>query len=134
MIEYKEFGSELIDRIKEIYAAENWLSYLNDDDKLRRAFDNSLYILGAFDSDKLVGFVRCVGDAEHVLLVQDLIVDKDYQRRAIGSTLFNMTWDKYKNVRMFHVVTDNKAVAANNFYRSFDMKTLDEGGMVSYFR
>ena len=80
MILYKEFDNTLIERVKEIYALEGWTAYLNSDEKLMRAFENSLYILGAFDDEKLIGFVRCVGDGEHILLVQDLIVDKAYQK------------------------------------------------------
>ena len=34
MIEYKEFGVEEIERVKEIYVAECWSAYLNDDEAL----------------------------------------------------------------------------------------------------
>ncbi len=134
MIEYKEFGSELLDRVKEIYKTESWMAYLRDDEKLISAFNNSAYILGAFENDNLIGFVRCVGDEEHIILIQDIIVEKDFQQRGIGTELFKKVWDRYKHVRMFHVVTDAKSEIPNKFYKSFDMKTLDEGGMVSYFR
>lgn len=133
-MEYREFGSELIDRVKEIYATACWASYLKEDEKLVRAFDNSMYILGAFESDKLIGFVRCVGDGEHIVLVQDLIVDRAHQQRGIGTALFQKVWDRYQNVRMFHVVTSKDDPVPNKFYQSFHMKVLDKGGMVSYFR
>lgn len=134
MIDYKEFGSEYLEQVKSIYEAEQWCAYLRDDDKLKRAFDKSLYLLGAFDGDKLVGFIRCVGDGEHILLVQDLIVTPSYQKRGIGSKLFKMIWEKYAAVRMFHVVTDINDKLDNHFYQSFGMKKLEEGDMVSYFR
>lgn len=134
MIQYKEFDSSLIERIKEIYELEGWRAYLNNDEKLIRAFDNSLYLLGAFDGEKLVGFVRCVGDGEHILLVQDLIVDKEYQKQGIGTTLFRTVWDKYKDVRMFQVNTDLEDKVDNHFYKSMGMKPLEEGNMISYFR
>ena len=134
MIEYKEFDSSLIGRVKEIYALESWTAYLNSDEKLVRAFENSLYLLGAFDGDKLVGFVRCVGDGEHILLVQDLIVDKAYQKQRIGTTLFRMVWEKYEDVRMFQVNTDLEDELDNRFYKSMGMKPLESGHMISYFR
>ena len=81
-----------------------------------------------------MGFIRCVGDGEHILLVQDLIVDKAYQKRKIGTTLFKTVWDRYAHVRMFHVVTDIEDPVDNHFYQSFGMKKLEEGCMVSYFR
>ena len=134
MIVYKEFDNTLMERVKEIYALEGWTAYLNSDEKLMRAFDNSLYVLGAFDDDKLVGFVRCVGDGEHILLVQDLIVDKVYQKQGIGTVLFKTIWDRYKDVRMFQVNTDLEDEVDNYFYKSMGMKPLVEGHMISYFR
>lgn len=134
MIEYRVFNSSLIECVKEIYALEGWTAYLNSDEKLVRAFDNSLYCLGAFDGDKLVGFVRCVGDGEHILLVQDLIVDRAYQKQGIGTALFKEVWDKYKDVRMFQVNTDLEDEVDNRFYKSMGMKPLEEGHMISYFR
>ena len=105
MIDYKEFNfHDYKETIKSIYEKESWLAYLKDDAKLERAFDRSLLNLGAFEGEQLVGFVRCVGDGEHIVLVQDLIVDKEHQKRKIGSTLFQMVWDRYAHVRMFHVV------------------------------
>ena len=134
MISYKEFDSKLIESVKEIYRKESWLAYLKDDDKLIRSFDNSLYILGAFDEDKLVGFVRCLGDGEHALLVQDLIIDKGYQKKGIGTYLFKTIMEKYADVRMFLVITDLEDEVDNKFYQSFGMKKLVDKSMVGYIR
>lgn len=57
MINYKEFDSSKIEEVKMIYKKESWNAYLKDDDKLIRSFNNSLYILGAFDEEKLVFFL-----------------------------------------------------------------------------
>ncbi|MBQ8278466.1 MAG: GNAT family N-acetyltransferase [Roseburia sp.] len=131
---YKEFDSSLLEEVKEIYRSVYWSAYLKDDEKLKRTFDNSLYMLGAFDGECLVGFVRCVGDGEHIVLVQDLAVRPDYQQKRIGTALFQKMWDKYSDVRMFQVVTDLEDKVDNHFYQSFGMKKLEEGHMVSYFR
>lgn len=134
MIEYREFHTEYMDQVKSIYKAEQWNAYLKDDVRLEQAFRQSLYIQGAFDEEKLVGFIRCVGDGEHILVVQDLIVLPPYQKQRIGSRLFRTAWDRYAHVRMFHVVTDIHDEVDNHFYQSFGMKKLEEGSMVSYFR
>ena len=134
MISYKEFDSKLIDSIKDIYRQELWNSYLKDDEKLIRAFNNSLYILGAFDEDKLIGFIRCVGDGEHILMVQDLIVSPEYQHRGIGTYLFKTIMDKYNDVRMFTVLTDIEDVVDNKFYQSFKLKKLEDINIVGYMR
>lgn len=136
MIQYKEFSMTHgnMDCIKEIYANENWFAYLRNDEKLLRAFENSLFILGAFDGETLVGFARCVGDGEHVLLLQDFIVDVNYRQQGIGKQLFQQIWEKYKDVRMFHIVTDLEDPVANQFYQAAGMKSLEEGKMISYYR
>lgn len=134
MIEYKEFGLEEFERIKEIYRGEGWAAYLQDDEALKRAFEKSIYCLGAYDGNQLVGFVRCVGDGEHIVLVQDLIVASDYQRQKIGTSLFKKAWDKYIYVRMFQVNTDIEDERDNLFYKAWGMKPISEGNMISYFR
>lgn len=134
MIIYKEFDSSLIESIKDIYRKESWSSYLKDDEKLIRAFDKSLYSLGAFDNNKLIGFIRCVGDGEHVLLVQDLIVAPEYQKRGIGTYLFKEILQKYSEVRMFIVITDKEDIVDNKFYQSFNLKKLEDMNMIAYIR
>ncbi len=134
MYTYKEFTSEKLEEIKDIYRLEGWNAYLKDDEALVRAFDNSLYNLGAFNGDRLIGFIRCLGDGEHFVIIQDLIVRKEYQQKGIGSKLFKDCSEKYGHVRMFHVVTDIEDPVDNHFYQSKGMKKLDEGYMVSYFR
>lgn len=134
MIVYKKVTSQELEAVKDIYAEAKWLSYLTDDNQLVRAFDHSLYLLGAYHRDVLVGFVRCIGDGEYMVLVQDLIVKKAFQQQGIGSTLFQKVWDQFSHVRMFHVVTDLEDPVDNHFYQSFGMKRLSEGHMISYFR
>lgn len=134
MINYKEFDSSKIEEVKMIYKKESWNAYLKDDDKLIRSFNNSLYILGAFDEGKLVGFIRCVGDGEHILMVQDLIVMQEYQKKGIGTHLFKRIMDKYSKVRMFMVITDIEDVVYNKFYKSFKLEKLEDMNMIGYVR
>ncbi|MBM7636988.1 GNAT family N-acetyltransferase [Streptococcus saliviloxodontae] len=134
MIHFQSFGSEQISRVETIYAEMGWTNYLGNTRQLTKAFDQSLDILGVFDGAKLVGFIRCVGDGEHILMVQDLIVAKAYQQQGLGSQLFQTIWDKYAHVRMFQVNTDLEDPVDNHFYQKFGMKKLEEGSMVSYFR
>jgi ribosomal protein S18 acetylase RimI-like enzyme len=134
MIDYKEIDSSVIESVKAIYRKESWNAYLKDDEKLIRAFDKSLYIFGAFDDSKLIGLIRCVGDGEHVLVVQDLIVDPEYQKRGIGTYLFKTIMQKYSKVRMFMVVTDIEDIVDNKFYQSFNLRKLEDMNMIGYIR
>ncbi|MGL5751392.1 MAG: GNAT family N-acetyltransferase [Paraclostridium sp.] len=90
--------------------------------------------MGAFDEDRLVGFIRCVGDGEHSLLVQDLIITPEYQKRGIGTYLFKTIMEKYSDVRSFIVITDIEDVVDNKFYKSFNFKKLKDRNMVCYIR
>ena len=93
-----------------------------------------IYPLGAFDDFRLIGFIRCVGDGEHILMVQDLIIDPEYQKRGIGTYLFNSIMQKYSTVRMFIVLTDIEDVVDNKFYKSFNLKKLEDMNIIGYMR
>ena len=134
MLEYKEFDSSRLEEIKEIYKEQGWTAYLNDDKKLMRAYDNSLYVYGIFDKDKLVGFVRCVGDGEHIVVIEDLIIKADYQRQGLGTKLLQHVFEKYADVRMLSLYTDKVDVKANSFYKKMGMRLVEEMGAVSYIR
>lgn len=134
MIHYKEFTSSKIEEVKELYQKVSWKTYLQDDPKLIRAFDQSLSMLGAFHEEQLIAFIRCVGDGEHILMVQDLVVDPEFQQRGIGTHLFNEILSKYSNVRMFVVLTDIEDLVDNKFYQSFQLVKLEEKHMVGYIR
>ncbi len=134
MLECKEFGSSRLEEIKEIYKEQGWTAYLNDDEKLKRAYDNSLYVYGIFDEDKLIGFTRCVGDGEHIVVVEDLVIKTEYQRQGLGTKLLQHVFEKYVDVRMLSLYTDKVDVKANSFYRKMGMRLVEEMGAVSYIR
>jgi ribosomal protein S18 acetylase RimI-like enzyme len=134
MINYKEIDSTMIESVKNIYKKESWNAYLKDDGKLIRAFNNSLHIVGAFDNNKLIGFIRCVGDGEHIVVVQDLIIDPEYQRRGIGKDLLSKIMQKYSEVRSFMIITDIDDEVANKFYQSLSFKKIKDLNMIGYIR
>ncbi|MBR4434745.1 MAG: GNAT family N-acetyltransferase [Clostridia bacterium] len=133
MITYKNLKSADYKRGAELYVSLGWTAYLGDLRRLERAWENSLYTLGAFDGDKLVGFVRCVGDGAHTVLIQDLIVREAYHRQGIGRALMDAVFEKYADVRQMFVVTgvDTPAV---DFYRALGMHSFDEGQMIAFFK
>lgn len=133
-MELRPFGSAELERVKALYAEEGWIAYLKDDEKLVRVLDNSLFLLGAYEGGELLGFVRCVGDGEHIVLIQDLIVKRSARRRGIGTLLMNAAMERYKSVRMRCLVTDTADETANAFYKALGFKPLSEGGMTAYFK
>ena len=135
MIEYREFGSELIDEAYKIYEENRWESYLNNKAKLSRAFESSLLVIGAFEDGRLVGFVRCVGDAEYIVYVQDLIVRPTHHRQGIGRELMKLASDAFPAVRQFVLITDSDDAVSNAFYKAIGMSPDCNGYPINaYFR
>ena len=56
-------------------------------DQARRALNNSLYVLTAFQDGKAVGMGRIVGDGAVICYVQDLIIRPEVQGQGIGGTI-----------------------------------------------
>ena len=122
--EYREFKAEDILRL---YASVGWTAYTDAPDVLRRGFAKSLLTLAAYEGETLVGLVRAVGDGETVVLVQDLLVFPQYQRRSIGTALMRAMMDRFANVRQFQLLTDDteKTLA---FYRSLGLHDISSLG------
>lgn len=133
MITYRQMGRDDIESVKRLYDEWGWTSYLGDDERLYRAWDNSLFALGAFDDDNLIGFIRCIGDGEHTVLIQDLLVSKNYQLKGIGKTLMEAVFNKYSDVRQKFVVTDMDTPAVY-FYRALGLCSFEEGNLIAFFK
>lgn len=132
MIKYREFGDEELSRVQALYKDVGWTAYLGDPDKLARAFCMSLYVLGAFRDNVLIGFIRCVGDGEHIDYVQDLIVDRMYRRQGIGRALLYKAREACRHVRMFALMTDASDENANAFYQTIGMRSYKEAELTGY--
>ena len=52
MITYRQLTRGDVESAKYLYDALGWTAYLGDDERLYRAWDNSLFALGAFDDGK----------------------------------------------------------------------------------
>ena len=132
---YREFGAECLAEVREIYAACGWTNYLEDEETLRRALEQSLFLLGAFEDGALVGFVRCVGDGAYILYVQDLIVTPALQRKGIGRELMRQVSERFAGLRQFLLITDAEDAVSNAFYRAIGLKTTLGGyPCIAYFR
>lgn len=63
-----------------------------------KALENSLYTVGAYDNDRLVGMGRIVGDGAVICYVQDLIVLPEYQNKGVGSLILNKLTEYVKDI------------------------------------
>ncbi len=129
----KEYENFKLDEIVNFYRSVGWTNYLERPDILKKAYENSLCVLGAYDYDKLVGIIRAVGDAKTIVFIQDIIVLPKYQRKGIGTKLLKTLMDKYKDVYQMELLTDNTE-KTKAFYRSVGFINSDEVGCVSFIR
>lgn len=124
-LEYKEF--EIID----LYKAVGWKNYYENPHMLKLAYMNSLYILGSYVNDKLVGIVRVVGDGYSIIYIQDIVVSPLYQRKGIGTALLHDVLNKYSQVYQKVLLTDDQPKTIK-FYKSLGFDTLDKFGCLGF--
>lgn len=132
-MEIRELSAFDMASILPIYEAVGWTNYTRDPEMLRRAFDNSLLALGAFDGDRLVGLVRAVGDGYSIVFVQDILVLPDYQRRGIGTGLLRMVTARFPTVYQMELLTDDTPKTAA-FYRSLGFTPAGEIGCMAFIK
>ena len=61
------------------------VKWQNPDDKtLKASIENSLFWVIVYDTDKLIGTGRVVGDGAMYFYIQDIIVAPSYQKQGIG--------------------------------------------------
>ena len=124
IIKYQTYREE---EILPLYTSVGWTAYTDAPDVLHRGFERSLLTFAAYEGETLVGLARAVGDGETIVLMQDLLVFPQYQRRGIGTALMRAMMERFANVRQFQLLTDDteKTLA---FYRSLGLRELSAFG------
>lgn len=106
MITYKEEMTCTKEDLKELYLSVNWSSGKYPE-KLYKSIKNSTYKVFAYDNEKLVGLVTGLSDNCINLFISYLVVNPEYQKQKIGSTLLNMITSKKKFNRI-QLITESK--------------------------
>lgn len=112
-----------------LYGSVGWTAYTEQPEALRRGFAT----LAARENGTLVGLLRAVGDGCTVVLVQDLLVRPDHQRRGIGTALMQAALERFRSVRQVQLLTDDTE-KTKGFYRSLGLLTLPELGCCGFMR
>ena len=120
-------------QIVSLYASVGWSNYTKRPAMLRRAYENSLCILGAYDGDRLIGVVRAVGDGVSVVFVQDLLVLPEYQRQGVGRALMRALTERYASVYQLELLTDDTQ-RTEAFYRAVGLVPADALGCRAFLR
>jgi ribosomal protein S18 acetylase RimI-like enzyme len=107
-----EITKQIIPRSEEIldlYNNVGWSNYTKDPISLIKAFENSTFIIYAWNNDKLVGLLRCVGDGCTIMYIQDILVNTQYQRQGIGMMLMEYFMKEYAHIRQKVLLTDHQS-------------------------
>jgi len=132
-IEYKENSTFELKQLIELYENVRWTGYTDKPDKLIRAIKKSLFNIGAFDGEELIGLIRVVGDDTSIIYIQDILVKEKYQRQGIGAHLLQSILDKYKDIRQIVLMTD-KTEKTEAFYRKNGMSKACEFQGVAFVK
>jgi ribosomal protein S18 acetylase RimI-like enzyme len=124
-MDIRNYSDYCENEILDLYDSVGWTAYTKEPERLRRAFQNSLTALGAYEDNKLIGVIRAVGDGETILFIQDLLVHPEFQRRGVGSSLIRELCSRYRHVRQIQLTTDNLPETIS-FYRSLGFVSHSE--------
>lgn len=116
-----------------LYESVGWTNYTARPEMLRRAYGNSLCILGAYAGGRLIGVLRAVGDGHSIVFVQDLLVTPEYQRRGVGTALMKAAMERYASVYQFELLTDESEKTVL-FYRSLGLTDAAALGCKAFLR
>lgn len=115
-----------------LYQSVGWTSYTEKPELLQQAVHNSLYVLGAFNHDQLIGLIRVVGDGLTIIYIQDLLVLPAYQNKGIGSTLINKVRTEFRHVRQ-QVLLTMEEPETRAFYEKNGFSSCDQGELVAFY-
>ena len=132
-IKYSEKQEIDFDKMLTLYQDADWTAYTNHPEVLKKAIENSLYILTAWSNDQLVGFIRAVGDGHTIIYIQDIIVLNNFQRQGIGKELLERVLLKYNKVRQILLLTDSKPETIS-FYESAGLKQTNDLNLTSFIK
>ena len=133
MLILKDYSTYNEEEILTLYSSVGWTNYVQRPEMLKAAYNNSLYILGAYVDERLVGVIRAVGDGASIVFLQDLLVLPEYQRQGIGTKLMQAVLHKYGDVYQLALMTEatEKNIA---FYKSLGLNKLEDFGCCAFIR
>ena len=129
MINYKEFTPSP-QQFNMLTDSVGWGT--RDESVVERALANSLYCLGAFDGDKLIGFARIIGDETIFLYIQDVMVIPEYQGQKVGTGIMEKLIEKvneYKKVNNGIRTYLGASAGKEDFYKRFGFETRAGAGL-----
>jgi ribosomal protein S18 acetylase RimI-like enzyme len=73
-----------LDQLTVLFNAVGWERRTADRERLAQLVHGSLYVVSAWDGDRLVGFARAISDGATNAYISTVAVLPEYQKRGIG--------------------------------------------------
>lgn len=124
----KQFSKE---QLAALYNDVGWFAYTQDLPQLQQAIEQSLYVVGAYKGEELVGLVRVVGDGLTIIYVQDILVKEAEQNQGIASHLLEDVLHTFASVRQKVLLTE-EAPDVRHFYEKHGFTSCDQGETVTF--
>ena len=121
MVEFRNTHEFTKDELERLFLSVDWSSG-HYPDKLVTAMKNFSTVISAWDNDRLVGMICAMDDGVMTAYVHYLLVEPDYQGKAIGRRLVEMVKEKYKDYLRIVVVAYNQEM---KFYENCGFEKSD---------
>lgn len=121
MIEFRNTHEFTKEELERLFLSVDWSSG-HYPDKLVTAMKNFSTVISAWDNDRLVGMICAMDDGVMTAYVHYLLVEPDYQGKAIGRRLVEMVKEKYKDYLRIVVVAYNQEM---KFYENCGFEKSD---------
>jgi ribosomal protein S18 acetylase RimI-like enzyme len=92
-IDYRDTHGVDLDQLAALFNAVGWNRRTADRDRLTQLVRGSLYVVSAWDGDRLVGFARAISDGAFNAYISTVAVLPEYQKRGIGRELIRRLLD-----------------------------------------
>lgn len=116
-ITYRDTHEIDLDQLTELFNAVGWERRTADRDRLAQLVRGSLYVVSAWDSDRLVGFARAISDGATNAYISTVAVLPEYQKRGIGREVIQRLLADHDGIQFVLHANDN----AYPFYLHLDV-------------
>jgi len=96
MITFKE-NNKNIEEFNLLYDSVGWGAY--NEKTLKKALDNTFYSISVYDTEKIIGYGRLIGDTICFIYVHDVMVIPEYQRKGIGTIIMQNLLEKINEIK-----------------------------------
>ena len=106
-----------LDQLSTLFNSAGWERRTADRERLTQLVRGSLYVVSAWDGDRLAGFARAISDGAANAYISTVAVLPAYQRRGIGRELIRRLLDGRDHLQFVLHANDN----AYPFYLHLDV-------------